>query len=325
MTPMSSALRAVARATDSERWLRPRYSAEVSVVIVNFNARAMLDRTLKTLFTSGQRSTMEVLVIDNGSQDGSQALVAESYPQVRLVANERNLGLTRANNQGMELAEGRYILLLNNDTIISPDAVDALVRYLDQHPGVGAVGGKVLNIDGSIQGTVKAHPTPMAALFGRRSALTRLWPNNPFSRRYLTYMHVGFDAPFAAGSVSSCAMLVRREAIAGAGPIDERFFVYWSDVDWCRAIWEAGFEVHCTPESVIVHDEHKGGTHAGRKRSRAAIVDFHRGAYLYYSKWCVAAAWHPLHLAAMAGLAVRGALVMLLEDLLWARRQRRET
>src|SRR5262249_4294616 len=152
----------------------------------------MLARTLETLFGSNQRSSLEVILVDNASYDGSVELVRERFPQVRLVVNRENAGLTRANNQGMELASGRYIFLLNNDTIILPDSVDALVRYLDAHPQVGAVGGKVLNIDGSIQGTVKAHPTPMAALFGRHSPLTRLFPNNRFSRRYLMYMGQSF-------------------------------------------------------------------------------------------------------------------------------------
>jgi GT2 family glycosyltransferase len=313
----------MSNADRTRRRLRTSYSADVSVVIVNYNSREMLARTLETLFDSNQRSSLEVILVDNASHDGSVELVRERFPQVRLVANQENVGLTRANNQGMELAGGRYIFLLNNDTIIFPDSVDALVRYLDEHPQVGAVGGKVLNIDGSIQGTVKAHPTPMAALFGRHSPLTRLFPNNRFSRRYLAYLGQDFSVPFAAGSVSSCAILARREAIERAGPIDERYFCYWSDVDWCRAIWESGYEVHCTPDSVIVHDEHKGGTRAGKKRSRAAIVDFHRGAYLYYHKWHVKHAAHPLHLAALAGLAARGALVLAAEHIRWSLRPQR--
>ena len=324
MTSLSAALQSITRSGARRRWQLDAYSCDVSVVIVNYNARDMLDRTLRTLFESGQRSTLEVIVVDNASADGSTELVAKRYPQVRLVANPHNAGLTRANNQGMALATGRYLLLLNNDTIIRPDAIDALVRYLDAGRHVGAVGGKVLNLDGTIQGTVKAHPTPLAALFGRNSPLTRLFPNNRFSRRYLSYMSAGFDAPFAAGSVSLCAMLVRREALEAAGPIDERYFVYWCDVDWCKAIWESGYEVHCTPESVIVHDEHKGGTRASKKRSRAAIVDFHRGAYLYYAKWHLTQAWRPAHLATILALSARAALVIAAEEASWWRSRGRD-
>ncbi|MBC8162836.1 MAG: glycosyltransferase family 2 protein, partial [Roseiflexaceae bacterium] len=158
------------------RWLRDTYSCAVSVVIVNYNARAMLERTLETLYESQPACSFEVILIDNASDDDSVALVRGRFPQVRLIVNPANVGLVRANNQGMELAQGRYIFQLNNDTIILPHAIDALVDYLEEHPHVGAVGGKVLNIDGSIQGTVKAHPTPMAAFFGRHSPLTKLFP-----------------------------------------------------------------------------------------------------------------------------------------------------
>ena len=313
-------LRAPARPNPEQarsRWLCDSYAADVSVVIVNYNSRVMLERTLRTLFDSGQVSSMDVIVVDNASRDDSVELVRAQFPQVRLVANTTNAGLTRANNQGMQLARGRYIFQLNNDTIIFPGAVDALVRYLDANPHVGAVGGKVLNIDGSIQGTVKAHPTPMAALFGRHSPLTRWFPHNRFSQHYLTYRANDFAKPFAAGSVSSCAMLARREAIAAAGPVDERFFVYWSDVDWCRSVWEAGFEVHCVPDSVIIHDEHKGGTRASKARSWASIVDFHRGAYLYYCKWHVGQAASLMHLGAIVALAVRAACVLAAERWKW--------
>ncbi len=295
---------------------------DVSVVIVNTNAVHMLERTLRTLYESGQRSTLEVIVVDNASTDDSVAMVRERFPSVRCLVNAQNIGYARANNQGMAAATGRYLFLLNNDTIIYPDTIDALVRYLDAHPEVGAAGSKVLNIDGTVQGTIKEWPTPMAALFGRHSWFTRAFPRNPFSRRYLVYLDQDFSRPFPVGSVSSCAMLVRREAIARAGLIDEKFFVYWCDVDWCRAIWAAGFEVHCVPDSVLVHDEHKGGTRPRGKRSAAAIIDFHRGAYVYYRKWHVPHPLHPAHAFAIAGLTVRAVLVCALEHLRWSRRAR---
>jgi N-acetylglucosaminyl-diphospho-decaprenol L-rhamnosyltransferase len=298
---------------------------DVSIVIVNYNAIRMLERTLETLFNSRPASSLEVIVVDNASTDGSTAMVRERFSTIRWLSNHRNVGYASANNQGIRLATGRHVLLLNNDTIIRPGAVDALVEYLDAHPRVGAVGPKVLNVDGSIQGTIKNPPTPAAALFGRNSVLTRLFPRNAFSRRYLLYREQDYTRPFAAGSVSTCALLVRRTAIERAGPMDERFFVYWSDVDWCRAIWAAGFEVWCAPQAVIVHDEHKGGTSPGRRRTWGAIRDFHRGAYVYYRKWHVRRAWHPNHIAAVVGLATRAVLVLATEYAYWSVRERRRT
>lgn len=293
---------------------------DVSVIVVNCNAVRMLERTLDTLFASAPSSTLEIIVVDNASTDASLTMVRERFPTVCCLVNVRNVGYARANNQGMEQATGRYLFLLNNDTIIHPGAIDTLVHYLDANPHVGAVGSKVLNIDGTIQGTVKDLPTPAAAFFGRHSVITRLFPRNPISRRYLVYLDRDFSAPFAAGSVSSCALLVRREAIARAGMIDDGFFVYWCDVDWCRAIWAAGFEVHCVPASVIVHDEHKGGTRPRGKRSAAAIIDFHRGAYRYYRKWHVPHPLHPANIIAVAGLTLRTALVCAVEQCRWVLR-----
>lgn len=314
---MHTQRQATTRAALPDDWLRAQYAADVSVVIVNYNSRAMLERTLATLFESRPTSTLDVIVVDNASRDDSVAVVRERFPNVRVIANRDNAGLVRANNQGMLAATGRYLFLLNNDTIVQADTVDALVRFLDTHPRVGAVGSKVLNIDGTVQGSAKTHPTPLAALFGRHSPLTKLFPNNPISRRYLVDLHHDWHAPFAAGSVSSCAVLARRAAVERAGLIDEQYFVYWSDVDWCRAIWEAGYDVYCTPDSVIVHDEHKGGTRATKQRSRAAIIDFHRGAYLYFRKWHVRRAWHPMHGLAIVGLTLRAALVIATERRKW--------
>lgn len=292
------------------------------MVMVNYNTRDMLARALSTLFDSRPRASLEVVVVDNASRDGTLDMLRDRFPQVRRVANDRNVGHAVGCNDGMAQASGRYVLLLDTDTIVHEGAVDTLAAYLDAHPRVGAVGPKVLNIDGTLQGTVKSLPTPMAALFGRHSPLTRLFPGNRFSRRYLVYLQEEPRRPFAAGSVSSCALMARREAIELAGPMDPRHFIYWDDVDWCRAIWEAGYEVHYVPQATIVHDEHKGGSRAGRKQSLASIVAFHRGAYLYYRKWHVRSAWSPAHVVAVAGLTVRAAIVLASEQLRWLLRPR---
>lgn len=308
-------------------WLRPAYAADVSAIIITYNGRTMLERTLTSLVDSPAAPagpSLEIIVVDNHSGDGTAAMMRERFPAVRLIENAGNAGLTRATNQALAVATGRYVARFDNDVIVQPGAVEALVRYLDAHPAVGAVGSKVLNPDGSIQGSVKAAPTPLAALFGRHALLTRLFPRNPISRRYLIYLDQDFNAPFPAGSVSACAMMVRREAIERAGAMDERFFVYWSDVDWCKAIWEAGFAVHCLPASVVIHDEHSGTARLRRRRSWAAIRDFHRGSYTYFRKWHVPHPWHPLHGLAIVGLSGRALLVLAAEHVGWQVRRRRQ-
>jgi GT2 family glycosyltransferase len=315
---MTSSTRTIA----SDSSPRERRAPDVSVVMVNYNTRDMLERALRTLFESAPRVSLEVVVVDNASRDGTLEMLRDRFPQVRRVANTGNVGHAVGCNDGMAAASGRHVLLLDTDTIVHAGAVDTLAAYLDAHPGVGAVGPKVLNIDGTLQGTVKSLPTPMAALFGRHSPLTRLFPNNRFSRRYLVYLKEEPRRPFAAGSVSSCALMARREAIERAGPMDPRHFIYWDDVDWCRAIWASGYEVHYVPAATIVHDEHKGGSRAGRKQSLASIVAFHRGAYLYYRKWHVRSPWSPAHVLAVAGLTARALVVLGSEQARWLLRRR---
>jgi GT2 family glycosyltransferase len=236
---------------------------------------------------------------------------------VVLLASDVNLGHSGGCNLGMRHAKGRHLFCLNSDTEMRAGTLDRLAAYLDAHPGVGAVAPKVLNPDSTVQGTIKRFPTPAAALFGRYSPLTRLFPRNPWSRRYLAYLDQDFSRPFRCDSASACAIMVRREAIESAGAFDERFFLYWNDVDWCRAIWKAGFEIHCVPDAVMVHDQHKGGTRSGLRRLVASTIDFHRGAYRYYRKWNVRSPWNPLHLVAGALLAVRAAAVIVAETGTW--------
>lgn len=318
-TPSSVLLPATADVRSGEgQWVKPHYPFEVSTVIVTYNACALLERTIESILSATQWVTMEVIVVDNGSTDGSVEMIRNRFPEVQVVANERNLGLTIANNQGMEVANGRYLLLLDNDVIVLPGAAKILTKYLEAHPEVGVAAAKVLNVDGSVQGSFKSFPTPMAALFGRFSILTRLFPQNPFSHDYLVYRHQDFSKPFRVDSVSRCAMMVRRETIERAGPMDEQFFVYWSDVDWCRAICEAGYQVHCVPDAVIIHDEHQGGTTVRRKRRSKATFDFHRGAYIYYRKWHVPHPLHPIHAVAIIGLTLRALCVVAVEELRWA-------
>ena len=298
-------------------WLLSHYDTDVSVIIVSFNTRELVERTLATLLASQQKSRLEVIIVDNHSLDGTPEMVREKFPSVLLVANQINLGHSGGCNQGMRLAKGRHLFCLNSDTLMRSGALDELVLYLDEHPEVGAVSPKVLNADGTVQGTIKSFPTPAAALFGRYSVLTRLFPRNRWSRRYLVYLDQDFCGAFRCDSVSACAVMLSRSALQKAGPFDERFFLYWNDVDLCKAIWHAGFEVHCVPDAVIVHDQHKGGTRTGFLRLLTSTVDFHKGAYLYYRKWHLRTLWNPMTLVTMGALSLRAVATIVAEGVRW--------
>jgi GT2 family glycosyltransferase len=192
----------------------------LSVVIVNFQARSLLVRCLQSLPPDSAGGPLEVIVVDNGSTDGSVEAVRDGFPEIKLIANPNNAGLSRAFNQGAREAAGRYVLFLDNDTIVQPGALDTLCAFLDTHADVWAVAPKVVYPDGRIQGTVKALPSPAVAAFGRNSILTRLWPSNPISRNYLIYRSHSFTEPFQVGYAATCALMVRREALDQIGAMD---------------------------------------------------------------------------------------------------------
>ena len=283
---------------------------DLSVVVVSYNTRALLDRCLRSVAESGGGLAIETIVVDNGSTDGSLELVRERHAGVQLVASETNLGFSSANNVGMREASGRYILLLNSDAEIAADvdalALRKLADFLDSRLEAGIVGPQLLHSDRSLQGVAKAFPTPLAALFGRKTLATRLWPNNRFSRRYLLERHNDGTEPFEVDSVSGACLMARRAAVQEVGALDEGYFMYWEDVDWCRRFKRAGWKVYCLPEARVVHHEGQ----SSQRQSDRLIVEFHRSAYRYYCKHHATTILHPMRLLAFVGLVLRAGLLL---------------
>jgi GT2 family glycosyltransferase len=284
----------------------PDEGVELSVGIVTFNRAALLDGCLASVRVACAGIPHEVIVVDNRSVDGTVEMVRSRYPEVTLLINAENVGLTRAANQAIARARGRWFLLLDNDTAIDPTAVAILLEFHRAHPKVGVVAPKLVYADGTEQGAAKAFPTPLAALFGRKSLLRRLLPNNPVSRRYLVSAYTTTVEPFEADSVSAACMLLRRETIAQVGGLDEGFFVYWSDVDWCRRIKEAGWPIYVVPTARVVHFE----SQTYSKATVRSIVGFHQGVYRYYCKHHARARFHPMRAVALVGLTARAALTV---------------
>ena len=269
---------------------------DIAVIVVNWNAREDLRRCLSSL-TADLRPAVEdsILVVDNASADGSAAMVAAEFPDVRLLENTDNLGFSKANNQAIEQSESRYIFLLNSDAAILPGALESLVSYADAHPKAGILGPKVLNLDGSLQFSCRRFPS-LGAGFFRNTYLGRLFPNNKFARDYLM---TGFDHAhdLPVDWVSGCAMLLRRDLISEIGALDERFYMYCEDVDICQRTWEAGREVVYVPDAVVTHAIGRSSD----KNADKMIVEFHRSWYEYDLKR------HP-HSSLMRRAAVYGGL-----------------
>jgi len=285
---------------------------DLSVIIVNYNGGELFDRCMASLYSHPPCSSMEVIVLDNGSTDGSTERIEQNFTKVIMVRLSANIGLAKAFNEGIRRSSGRYIMSLDNDTELLDGSLDALIKFLDSQPQVGAVGARLLNPDLSIQQTARRFPHPLNALFGRRSLLTKWFPNNPISKRYLMPEFEASQQPYRVDWVSTAALVVRRKVFDQIGGLDEGFFVYWVDADWCYRINQAGWEIHCVPASQIIHNENLKVGRRDKRRTRM-IIDFHKGVYRYYRKHHLRHWWMPMGLLTLAGLGTR-TLCLLVAD-----------
>lgn len=252
---------------------------DLSVVVINMNGRKLLDDCLESLRAAAPRHRLEVLVVDNGSHDGSPQMVKEKYPEAILVRNKENRGFTRANNQGIERSAGRYVLLLNNDTRVLPGAFSDAIEYMDTRPDAGAAGLKLLNEDGSLQLSCRRFPSFSQAIFNRYSFLTRLFPNNPYSRHYLMtdFQH---DRVQEVDWVSGACLMFRRSVLDRIGALDERFFMYSEDVDYCYRVWQIGRKVIYIPTAQVYHLIGQDT----RKVRVKLTYERHKSMYKFYKK-----------------------------------------
>jgi N-acetylglucosaminyl-diphospho-decaprenol L-rhamnosyltransferase len=237
---------------------------DLSIIIVSYNTRQLLKECLDSVYSSLAESTLtsEVIVVDNASQDGSAAMVRKHFPQVRLIANEENRGFAAANNQALRtLGYGTgdtphpqppaYVTLLNPDTIVDGNALTTLVRFMDENPRAGACGARLLHSDGCFQHSAFAFPTLFQIFldfFPINYRLTDSHLNGRYPRRlYQAGKPFPIDHPLGA------ALMVRREVIEQVGLLDERFFIYCEEIDWCLRIKAAGWGIWCVPKAEIVH------------------------------------------------------------------------
>jgi GT2 family glycosyltransferase len=255
------------------------HKSRVSIVIVNWKTPELLASCLDSVFADSNSSTFDVWVVDNASGDNSLQILAERFPTVNVIANQENVGFARACNQAFTRVRGTHILLLNPDTLVVGDAVSAMQDYLDTHPSCGAVGPKVLNMDGTLQlACRRSFPSPTAAFF-RLTYLSRLFPNNPtFARYNLTYADP--DAELEVDALSGACMMVRRRVIEQVGLLDEAIFMFGEDIDWCWRFKQAGWTVNYLPQAVVFH--YHGAS--SRLRPVGATINLHKGMDVFYRK-----------------------------------------
>ena len=224
----------------------------LSIVIVNYNVKEFLEQALKSILKAAKNISHEIIVVDNLSTDGSVEFVVKKFPTVRIIRNDKNVGFAKANNQAISISQGKYVCLINPDTVVQEDTFTVLVDFLEQHPEAGAVGSKVLNPDGTLQlACRRSFPTPWVA-FTKICGLAHYCPNSRLFGRYnLTFLDPDKIAEVEA--ISGSFMIVRRHVIDQVGYLDEAFFMYGEDLDWCYRIQKGGWKIFYVPETQIIH------------------------------------------------------------------------
>ena len=259
---------------------------DLSIVIVSWNVRELLRRCLRSVLESleseGPRAlAAEVLVVDNASRDGSAEMVRGEFAQARVLANADNEGFTRANNQGITASDGRHVLLLNPDTEVVDDALAVMVDYMEGHPEVGALGPQLLYADGRVQSSRRRFPNLRTALV--EGTFLQPWlGENATLKRYYVLDRRDEERQEVDWLVGAC-LLLRREAIDGVGLLDERFFMYSEELDWCYRAKQQGWEVIYLPQARVVHHEGKSSEqvlplrHLHFQRSKVLFFKKHHG------------------------------------------------
>ena len=228
---------------------------DLSVVIVGWNAKHYLELCLDSLSVAPPRRSMEIIVVDNASSDGSVEMIEARFPTVKVIRSHENLGFARGNNVGIRQCQGRYIALVNPDVIVLPGCLDALADFLDQNPKVGNVGPRVLNPDMTMQSTCRKFPT-IWNNFCAASSLATVFKNSKFfAGEHMFYF--AHDRILPVDVLVGCFSMIRREAFDEVGLLDENLFMYGDDVDWCRRCWEAGWQVVFFPGAKAIHDRGK--------------------------------------------------------------------
>ncbi len=271
---------------------------DLSIIILNYNTKQLLDNCLASIKKSKTSFQLETIVADNGSTDGSLEMLMQKYPDLILVDNGSNLGFAKGNNQAIKIARGRFILLLNSDTTVEENTFDKTIKYLNAHPEVGAMGGKVLLPDGTLDKACRRKfPNPA-------NSFLRLFGLKKFSN----YNIAGsIDEEMEVDAVMGAFMVVPKTVIDKVGTLDEEYFMYGEDLDWCWRIKQAGYKVIYNPKAQITHYKYGSSQNIPFK-----IIQYsHDAMKIFYKK--VYAQKHSalFNIFVYAGINLRMSLVML--------------
>ncbi len=288
------------------RLTKPKSIIDLSIVIVNFNTVQFVTRCLDFIRKNPPEKKYEIFIVDNNSKDDSVAFIAKHYPEVTLIKNRTNFGYSYANNQAIVRSRGRYILVLNPDTIVTQGALNEMINFMDTHPDAGVGGAKMLNLNGSIQYSCRRFPTIFFVFFGRQSVILKFLPQNKISERYLM-MEEDYTKNLEVDWVFGASMILRRKALEEVGIFDEDYFIFVEDTDLCYRMKKKGWKVYFIADAVIFH-------HLGVTRTRywkTTLLNHNLGMFKFFRKH-----YNPGFLTVMllsAGLSLRLLLLGMLK------------
>jgi GT2 family glycosyltransferase len=278
---------------------------DLSIIIVNWNTKQLLLDCIASVCNTVKRFSFEVIVVDNASSDGSPEAVSSAYPDVRVLRNTSNIGFSRANNMAMKLMRGRYAVILNSDTYLKESSMDDMVDFMDRHPEAGMCGPQLLNADGTKQNSVGDFPVLLTEFMSKR--IIRVLFPKIYSRAFKTKLTV-FKEPAQVDVVIGACMMVRKRAIESVGILDEDYFLFYEEIDWCYRMHRGGWHVYHLPNINVYHL----GGQSRKEINLKARAESWRSRYFFYKI--------NLHLASMAwyGLLLLGLLQTAYQFLIYS-------
>ncbi len=286
------------------------HKVDVGVVIVGMNAREFVRGCFASLSsTEWAGYSKQFVYVDNGSTDGTPAMVRQNFPAVHIIENDRNLGYCKAANQGARVTDSRYLLFLNDDTEIVGDAIPTLVDYMESNPDVATAGARLIFPDGTEQWSGRRFPNFLSSLMGRRSWLAKVFPKVPTVRSYLCKDELLGGQPFECDWVSAAGQIFRTEKFWAVNGFAEDYY-YWHEMVQCLRIKRGGNKVALVPAATVVHYEGQGSGPRPFQRQRFHIVDFHKGAFRAYLELENIGPFHPRALVAGTALLARAATLL---------------
>lgn len=273
-------------------------TVDVSVIIINWNTRQLLEDCLASLAGSCVAHSLETIVVDNNSTDGSQEMVRQKFPQVKLICNDANVGFAHGNNQGIKASAGRYVSLVNSDVKVLPGCHDKLVDYMDANEKIGIVGPRILNGDLTLQSSCRRLPSLWNNVCDA-FAFRRFFPNSAFfaGEHMLYFKH---DRIIFPEVLVGCFLFARATAVQEFGLLDEQFFMYGEDINWCLRCWQSGWKIAFYPEAEAIH--YRGGSSnadpirfaVAQQRARQQLWKKHFSGFACFGLACLLAAENSL-------------------------------